>query len=298
MKRKFIRKIMVTIIIIIIVTAIALISKQNWVSIFYTTILGLFPSEIKNLFKHCTNKRVRLSYSYLFCIESNGRYLLVMDAQGRNQYQPVGGVYKYDSQKVDLSALCDGVYDNVFNINDNLIDDLRITISAKRFKAFEAWFKSAENRENITNLSREFNEELLTSGILAKNLFKNIHYNYLGSHTEISYNETLNMKQIRHFDIVSLKPDKQQQKHLARMISKRSDKFIFVTKDDIEKGFAEYLGIRYTIAKHSRLIIVGGSISLKKEHDQTAYFAKTEIDSAENKRDPMLETQETVPCVQ
>ena len=297
MKSTFIRKIIVAIIIIIMVTAVSLISKQNWVSIFYATILGLFAAEIKNLFKHRTNKRVRLSYSYLFCIESNGRYLLVKDAQGRNQYQPVGGVYKYDSQKVDLSALCDGVYDNVFNINDYLIDDLRITISAKRFKAFKAWFKSAENRENITDLSREFKEELLTSGILAKNLFKKIHYNYLGSHTEISYNKTINMKQIRHFDIVSLKPDKQQQKHLARMISKQSDKFIFVTKDDIEKGCTEYLGIRYTIAKHSKLIIVGGPISLEKEHDQTAYFARIEIDNAENKREPKLETQETVSCV-
>jgi hypothetical protein len=283
MKRKFFWKIATTVAIILVVTCISWISNENWVLLFYTTILALFVPEIKERFKLRSNERIRLSYSYLFCIESNGRYLLVKDAQGRNQYQPVGGVYKYDSQEVDLRVLCDGVYDNVFDINDNLIDDLRIVISTKKLKAFNAWFKSGENRENLTDLSREFSEELLESGILAPNLFEKIDYTYIGSHTETSYNETLHMKQIRHFDIVALKPGKQQQGHLTRMIKNQSKKFIFAKKDDIERGSIEYLGNRYTIAEHSKLIIVGGPIPLEKEHDQIAYSAKIEID-----RDPLL----------
>ena len=40
-------------------------------------------------------KEIRLSFSYLFKIQIDGKYLLIKGNRLKNQYQPVGGVYKY-----------------------------------------------------------------------------------------------------------------------------------------------------------------------------------------------------------
>jgi len=269
--KKWIWRIILSIIIIGIVTLVSVITQQNWVGIFYSTILALFTPEIKEFIKCSKKKQIRLSYSYLFRIQVNGNYLLVKDAQGRDQYQPVGGVYKYDSEKLDLEELCDGVYDNVFNGEENLTDDLRIIVSKKKLKKFTNWFKTGILRENLTNLGREFKEELIDSNIIDKNLFSTINYEYIGSTTQKSFNQDLGMEQIRHFDIVKLTLTFPQSKHLSKLISKQSDKYIFATKDHIERGCIQYCGKRYKIANHSKLILVDPTLKLEKESEITKY---------------------------
>ena len=49
-------------------------------------------------------KNIRLSFSYLFRIEVDGKYLLVRGHRMNNQFQPIGGVYKvYDEGKSFLN---------------------------------------------------------------------------------------------------------------------------------------------------------------------------------------------------
>src|SRR5690606_16831147 len=49
------------------------------------------------LFLKCSfsSKELRLTISYLYNIEVNGKYLLVKSHRLQDTYQPVGGVYKY-----------------------------------------------------------------------------------------------------------------------------------------------------------------------------------------------------------
>ena len=283
--KKRLWKIGIAAVIFVLVSLMAKISNQNWITVFYSTLLALYAPEIKEFFNKSSKKeRIRLSYSYLFRIQIDGQYLLVKDAQGRNQYQPVGGVYKYDSQKVDLETRFDGIYDNMFNNDGRLTDDLRITISKSKLKDFDSWFGSHENRENILDLSREFKEELIDSEILNKNLFKNIKYKYVGSLRQPSFNEKLNMPQIRHFDIVTLRPTDIQKNHLKKLVSMPSDKYIFASKRDIENGSIRYLGKQYTIAEHSKLILVEEAQNLTKELETIIYPAEIHTDNVDSEK--------------
>jgi len=264
-----------------VVTLVSKVSDQQWIAVFYATILGLFTPEIRGMFKKRPRKRIRLSYSYLYRIQFGGRYLLVRDGQGRNQYQPVGGVYKYDSEHVDLEDLFEGIPDGVFGTTPNLSDDLRIIISTKKLEKFNEWFSSNEGRENIFDLGREFREELVDNGILDRELFKTIKYKYVGSLAQESFNDTLRIDQIRHFDIVTLKPANAQRTYFMDMNSRESYDYIFATKEEIESGYAHRSGRRCPIAEHAKLILVEQTESLTKESRCVEYSVQIVKDNGD-----------------
>ncbi len=264
MKKRY--KIIGIISIIFVVTIITLISKEPWFLVLYNLILALFIDEIKRLFYKLPNiHQVRVSYSYIFRIEVSGNYLLVKDEQGRNNYHPVGGVYKYNPEELDIGENFNGEYDGLFNATFDTKDDIRLIIDKKKLDDFNTWFASGKNRENIENLSREFKEELIDRNILSKEAFNTIKYKYIGSHTQKSYNENLHMKQIRHFDVFSIKLTNAQRKDLEQLMSKSSAQYLFATKDIINTGTAHFSGKNYNIAEYSNLILTSSSSDLKKE---------------------------------
>lgn len=253
-------------IIIIVVSLISTICQENLILLLYTTILALFPSEIKSLFSNCSkDKQLRLSYSYLFNIQVGNCYLLVKDSQGRNQYQPVGGVYKYDANQVDINDLFHGTSDGLFTDSKFSSNELRIIINKNKLNDFNTWFKSYQNRETIENLGREFKEELIDSNILDGYIFEEIKYKYVGSFTEKGVNSSLKLPQIRHFDIVGFKPTNAQRTYLENLMKQTSFQYVFASKQDIENGFIQFAGHRYNIAEHAKLILVGTSSKLNEE---------------------------------
>lgn len=273
MKKQY--KILFVFIIILVVSLIAYYYKQPWVLLLYNTVLALFPNEIKNIFYRIPNSNsIRLSYSYIFRIEVHGCYLLVKDEQGRNNYHPVGGVYKYDEESVDISERFEGVSDNLFNATADIQNDLRIIIKRNRLKQFRLWFSTQENRENINNLYREFFEELIKTGILPEPDFKQFKYKYIGSYTQKSYNEQLKMQQIRHFDVLNIKFTSVQKECLNQLMSQPSKKYLFARKQDICDGYMQFAGNRYDIAEYTKLILIGCS-DLEEEfnvnNEYTAY---------------------------
>ena len=172
-------KIIFGILILVCVTAIAIIFQQPWFLVLYNTVLALFPSEIKKFFNKIPNaKRIRISCSYIFKIETSGHYLLVKDEQGRNNFHPVGGVYKYDPDSIDIAERFEGEYDGLFDDGSDTRYDLRITIDRKKFKKFKKWFCTEKQRENTNDLSREFKEELIDRNILPEDVFEHIKYKY------------------------------------------------------------------------------------------------------------------------
>lgn len=263
---KKIYKILISLVIVIIVSLISYLFDEPWLLVLYNILLALFPNEIKVFFKRLPQiRRVRISYSYIFRIDISGYYLLVKDEQGRNNYHPVGGVYKYDSQNIDIDELFNGISDGLFNAREDIKDDLRLIIDRNKLKKFNSWFASRKGRENIENLSREFKEELLDRNIVSKDVFSSIKYSYIGSYIEKSYNDELKMRQIRHFDIFKIKLTNAQKTHLEKLMTRNSEQYLFASSKVIEEGVAHSGGNHYEIAEYSKLITSASKKRLRGE---------------------------------
>lgn len=269
-------KIIATIFIVLISTAIAFFFKQPWFLALYNLVLALFPTEIKGIFSRITNnKQIRVSYSYIFRIELQGNYLLVKDEQGRNNYHPVGGVYKYYPEEIDIGDLFNGEYDGLFNATQDTEDDLRLKIKRSKLKNFNRWFSTEKNRENSDDLSREFKEELLDRKILDENIFDEIKYKYVGSFTKKSYNKELNLNQIRHYDIFSIKLSNAQRTFLQNLMKSNSENYLFATQENINNGFIHFAGKRYEIAEYTKLILNIKANELTEEYTPIEHTVKT-----------------------
>lgn len=272
MKKK--NQIILIIFIFCFVTLLSYLTGEKLILLLYSTILALYVEELKTLFNRISNKnQIRISYSYLFRIEVNGCYLLVKDEQGRNNYHPVGGVYKYNPDEIDISERFSCEYDNLYNSTEDTQDDLRLVIKRSKYKLFKQWFASLENRENINDLSREFTEELLDSHIIPKGVFNKLQYKYIGSYTQKTYNKQLKMQQIRHFDIVSIKLTQPQRNCLNKLKSQQSDIYVFATKQHIADKHLSFGGHNYDIAEYSNLIVANNDSQLTKEiNDNNKYY--------------------------
>ena len=63
-------------------------------------------------------KEIRLSFSYLFKIQIDGKYLLIKGNRLKNQYQPVGGVYKYYPEAIlQEKQLRDNIFSAYWDTN-------------------------------------------------------------------------------------------------------------------------------------------------------------------------------------
>ena len=122
-----------------------------------------------------------LSFSYLYKIEVEGKYLLVRGHRMKDRYQPVGGVYKfYPGARDFLNSIHYQPDTMVGNIEDT--DDLRIRIKGKYLLKFMEWFNSMKNRE--CDPTREFFEELIRPGFLPEESFRNLQYRKVDVHNK------------------------------------------------------------------------------------------------------------------
>lgn len=245
----------------------------KWIGVFYTTILALFPNEIKFVFGKCLDlkagSRTRVTCAYHFRIMNSNYSYLLIDEHGDNIFRPVGGVYKFDSV-LDIATEFEGEYDGMRGLVDDTENDLRLVIGHRKVKKFFEWFSSGVHRETINDLTREFREELLDTGILDANSFKKLTYSYVGSCKEQSTHEKLGVSQIQYYDIVSVQLNTEEQKAALKkaaktMQGKNNIKYIFATQEDISRGYAEYNGEHYNISPVAKLILVKNAGVLDKD---------------------------------
>lgn len=270
---KNIVRILLALVIIGAVTCAIYFFNNGWISIFYSTLLAVFPDKIKAfrdwvLEMLLGNRQVRVTCTYYFRIMYANYYLLI-DEHNENLYRPVGGVYKYHKD-FDVSSEFEGTYDGILEPIDDTARDLRLIISGRKTKKFFKWFESETNRETIGNLTREFSEELIRTGILPSEAFigKKLTYCYIGSHRESSRNSILNIKQIQNYDIVSVQLSDSQENAIKKLTKPTPEKdkpsYIFATQDEIIQGYCNRdMGIR-NISKTSKYILISGSSSLDK----------------------------------
>jgi hypothetical protein len=191
-------------------------------------------------------KDIRVSCAYLFRIKVRDEYLLI---RGNNieQYQPVGGVYKYfdsfKSKKEELEIV-DETKDNFYEEND-----LRVVIRGKYLTKFLSWFDSRKNRE--ISVVRELLEELGTTEANDIELIKSAHVEFLKQIKEpIKYSKHFEVDEIKILDIFKVEIPEQL---LDSIIEQKNIQL--VTKNDIRKECFMLDGKSHKIAETAKHIV-------------------------------------------
>jgi hypothetical protein len=200
-------------------------------------------------------KKLRISMAYLIQIKVDDEYLLVY-SQRRNSYQPVGGVYKYDPRTLG------GFFESlkIFRDKDSEVDngenDLRLYLYRRyNLSKFIRWFMTNQSRES--DPWREFHEELVSTRILSPDVFFYIDYNRKWRIFEkIRFDKFRGIETFYYADIYEVYfTNTKQFNEIEKLKTIKSDKYIWVSSTDIEKGYKEINGIKHKIADNTWKII-------------------------------------------
>lgn len=176
---------------------------------------------------------IRLSFSYLFKICVDNKYLFIRGHRLKNQYQPIGGVYKYyDEAKPQLEKMKYDIDTRMNNFDEP--NDLRIRMPGKYILDFMDWFKTMENREYDPR--REFLEELVSPGILPSCEFGEIEYRKIAEHDSgIVWSKFLECFELLHADIFEIKLNETQKQAIRNAVEASPNELVLVTTDEIQK---------------------------------------------------------------
>ena len=192
------------------------------------------------------NKNIRLSCAYLFRIRYNNKYLLIKGNR-IDQYQPVGGVYKYYDSFKGLKENLELKDESESHFYKN--GDLRLVTIGTHLVKFLDWFDTKRNRE-ITVI-RELIEELEPSGISIENLIKQSQVEYLKTVKEpITFSTHFQMDELKIFEIFEVKIPKEILDDVLK-----SEHYFSVKAEDIEKFCFTKDGLSKKISATARYIV-------------------------------------------
>lgn len=201
---------------------------------------------------------IRISFAYLFRIKVDGKYFLVQSTRTK-KYQPVGGAYKFYKEEADY------LRDNIPVENDDRIPvdeitkrDYRLLVKNRDLRKFVKRFDKTHYRENISDLSREFVEEIFSAGILDKKTFGTLTYEYCGRHmTDVMYGNVFKHYELLLADIIEVQLSDMQEQLFRNLMKSESDKYYFASANEIKA-----LGVQYnsnnmadTIGNHTYKIL-------------------------------------------
>lgn len=199
------------------------------------------------------NRDIRLSLSYIFRIEVEGKYLLVKGNR-ITQYQPVGGAYKmlpsFQQGKRGFKLLDD----NCIPIDQVSKDDLRVRLKGKKLMEFLKWFTSRKNRE--VGVHREFYEEMIATKILPYESYKNFTPEFLKSIcTGIRDSVKYKIKELNIYDVYEIKLSESEIKSIYEFLEKNPKEAILVNSKDIESGHILIEGVSHQIGGHTEYLL-------------------------------------------
>lgn len=217
---------------------------------------------------------IRISFAYLFRISVDGTYFLVQNARTK-KYQPVGGAYKFTKEEEQY------LRDNISFENDDriLVDktteyDYRLLVKNKHLRKFVRRFNKTQYRENISNLSREFVEEIFTTRILDRSAFGALSYKYCGRHmTNVEFGSVFRHYELLLADIIEVQLSDTQKELFRTLKETDCSKYRFATADEINS-----LGVTFrtneladNIANHTPKILSENTDSLimRNKHKET-----------------------------
>lgn len=220
--------------------------------------------------------KVRISFAYLFRIKIDGQYFLVKNARGTGKFQPVGGVYKLkNGESSYLRQKFSAEDDSKIPVDQSSKGDYRLWIKDKYLRKFVRRFNKTEKRESVANLSREFKEELIDTGILDRTAFNGISYLFCGRHfTELKYGEHFQCYELLMADVVEIQLTDIQEQFLRNLMLNPSEQYSFVSEEDIET-----LGVQAgsdnlveSIGDHTKKILISHSEELLPLKHTGEYF--------------------------
>lgn len=205
---------------------------------------------------------IRISASYLFNIKLGDKYLLVK-SERRNQYQPVGGCYKYCKEAEEFLNSIDAIPEKKSNGVDSLMD-LRLLIPEENLSHFIEWFISGQDRE--TTFEREFNEELVSlMPEEYQELFDKIQSEKqkCGSF-DIFYDEEKDLNSVKPMDIISITLTNEQMQALRKTFEGNPANLILASEEEIMNGYANLDdNTKVKIGGHTRNIIPTKELDLE-----------------------------------
>ena len=196
-------------------------------------------------------KDIRLSFSYLFRIQVDGKYLLVKGNRLKNQYQPIGGVYKYyDEAKPTLESF--NFRPDISMGNTTETDDLRIYISGKHLLDFMQWFRSMKDREY--DPKREFYEELIVSKLLPRDAFENIEYRKVCVHNNgVEHPVFMKCDELVYADIFEIKLTDNQKSVIRQAVNEHPDMLCLASAEELRCEC--YNGIEKNLGNNSKWLL-------------------------------------------
>jgi len=209
---------------------------------------------------------IRISFAYLFRIMVDGKYFLVKNARGTGKFQPVGGVYKmHNAEAQYLRQQFHAADDNSIPMDRSSKGDYRLRLKNRYLRKFVKRFDKTKDRETIQNPSREFREELISTGILRGSEFDTLAYTECGRHfTELHFSEHFQCYELLMADIVELHLTAAQEEKFRELMETRSTKYCFATSDEIE-SLGVKIGtedLRETIGDHAKKILIEHTVDL------------------------------------
>lgn len=196
-------------------------------------------------------KDIRISFSYLFKIQVDGKYLLIKGNRLKNQYQPVGGVYKYyDEAKPVLESF--NFRPDVSMGNTTETDDLRIYISGKHLLNFMQWFRGMKDREY--DPKREFYEELIASKLLPEKIFSNLEYRKVHIHNNgVKHSRFMECNELVYADIFEVKLSKPQKSAIRQAVRDYPDLLCLASEKELRCEC--YNGIEKNLGNNSKWLL-------------------------------------------
>lgn len=179
------------------------------------------------------NKDIYLSFAYLYRIEVDGKYLLIRGNRLKDRYQPIGGVYKfYPEAKPFLEKLRYKPHTKL--VNNDETDDLRIEIKGKYLLEFYTWFLAMKDREY--DPSREFYEEMISSGFLPEDKFRHMHYRKIGVHNKGITKSVISdaLPEVIYADIFEVTLSDEQKKYVKMAVTNHPNKLCLASADELK----------------------------------------------------------------
>lgn len=187
----------------------------------------------------------------------DGKYFQVKNARGTGKFQPVGDVYKmHDTEAQYLRQQFYAADDNSTPMDRSSKGDYRLRLKNRYLRKFVKRFDKTKDREKISNLSHEFREELISTGILRGSEFDMLAYSECGRHFHFS--EYFQCYELLMADIVELHLTAAQEERFRELMEPPSTKYCFSMSDEI-KSLGVKIGtedLRDTIGSHAKKILV------------------------------------------